>query len=147
MENLKIKIVNTSSLPLPQYSTSLSAGMDLRADIEEPLTIAPLGRVIVPTGIRIELPEGYEAQIRPRSGLAAKHGVTVLNTPGTIDADYRGEIKVILVNLSDTPFTFERGERIAQMVISSYTRAEWVETDELGESARGEGGFGHTGVK
>lgn len=147
MENLKIKIVNTSSLPLPQYSTSLSAGMDLRADIEEPLTIAPLGRVIVPTGIRIELPEGYEAQIRPRSGLAAKHGVTVLNTPGTIDADYRGEIKVILVNLSDTPFTFERGERIAQMVISSYTRAEWVETDELGESARGEGGLGHTGVK
>ncbi len=147
MENLKIKIVNTSSLPLPQYSTSLSAGMDLRADIEEPLTIAPLGRVLVPTGIRIELPEGYEAQIRPRSGLAAKHGVTVLNTPGTIDADYRGEIKVILVNLSDTPFTFERGERIAQMVISSYTRAEWVETDELGESARGEGGFGHTGVK
>lgn len=147
MENLKIKIVNTSSLPLPQYSTSLSAGMDLRADIEEPLTIAPLGRVLVPTGIRIELPEGYEAQIRPRSGLAAKHGVTVLNTPGTIDADYRGEIKVILVNLSDTPFTFQRGERIAQMVISSYTRAEWVETDELGESARGEGGFGHTGVK
>lgn len=147
MENLKIKIVNTSSLPLPQYSTYLSAGMDLRADIEEPLTIAPLGRVLVPTGIRIELPEGYEAQIRPRSGLAAKHGVTVLNTPGTIDADYRGEIKVILVNLSDTPFTFERGERIAQMVISSYTRAEWVETDELGESARGEGGFGHTGVK
>lgn len=147
MENLKIKIVNTSSLPLPQYSTSLSAGMDLRADIEEPLTIAPLGRVLVPTGIRIELPEGYEAQIRPRSGLAAKHGVTVLNTPGTIDADYRGEIKVILVNLSDTPFTFERGERIAQMVISSYRRAEWVETDELGESARGEGGFGHTGVK
>lgn len=147
MENLKIKIVNTSSLPLPQYSTSLSAGMDLRADIEEPLTIAPLGRVLVPTGIRIELPEGYEAQIRPRSGLAAKHGVTVLNPPGTIDADYRGEIKVILVNLSDTPFTFERGERIAQMVISSYTRAEWVETDELGESARGEGGFGHTGVK
>lgn len=147
MENLKIKIVNTSSLPLPQYSTSLSAGMDLRADIEEPLTIAPLGRVLVPTGIRIELSEGYEAQIRPRSGLAAKHGVTVLNTPGTIDADYRGEIKVILVNLSDTPFTFERGERIAQMVISSYTRAEWVETDELGESARGEGGFGHTGVK
>ena len=147
MENLKIKIVNTSSLPLPQYSTSLSGGMDLRSDIEEPLTIAPLGRVIVPTGIRIELPEGYEAQIRPRSGLAAKHGVTVLNTPGTIDADYRGEIKVILVNLSDTPFTFERGERIAQMVISSYTRAEWVETDELGESARGEGGFGHTGVK
>ena len=147
MENLKIKIVNTSSLPLPQYSTSLSAGMDLRADSEEPLTIAPLGRVIVPTGIRIELPQGYEAQIRPRSGLAAKHGVTVLNTPGTIDADYRGEIKVIVVNLSDTPFTFERGERIAQMVIASYTGAEWVETDELGESARGEGGFGHTGVK
>ena len=147
MEKLKIRIVNTSSLPLPQYSTPLSAGMDLRADIEVPLTIAPMGRVLVPTGIRIELPEGYEAQIRPRSGLAAKHGVTVLNTPGTIDADYRGEIKVILVNLSDTPFTFERGERIAQMVISSYTRAEWIETDELGESERGEGGFGHTGVK
>lgn len=147
MEKLKIRIVNTSSLPLPQYSTPLSAGMDLRADIEVPLTIAPMGRVLVPTGIRIELPEGYEAQIRPRSGLAAKHGVTVLNTPGTIDADYRGEIKVILVNLSDTPFTIERGERIAQMVISSYTRAEWIETDELGESERGEGGFGHTGVK
>ncbi|MDY5824179.1 MAG: dUTP diphosphatase [Candidatus Coprenecus sp.] len=144
---MKIRIVNTSSLPLPQYSTPLSAGMDLRADIEVPLTIAPMGRVLVPTGIRIELPEGYEAQIRPRSGLAAKHGVTVLNTPGTIDADYRGEIKVILVNLSDTPFTIERGERIAQMVISSYTRAEWIETDELGESERGEGGFGHTGVK
>ena len=147
MEKLKIRIVNTSSLPLPQYSTPLSAGMDLRADIDEPVTLAPLERVLVPTGIRIELPEGYEAQIRPRSGLAAKHGVTVLNTPGTIDADYRGEIKVILVNLSDTPFTFERGERIAQMVISSYTRAEWIETDELGESERGEGGFGHTGVK
>ena len=147
MEKLKIRIVNTSSLPLPQYSTPLSAGMDLRADFEVPLTIAPMGRVLVPTGIRIELPEGYEAQIRPRSGLAAKHGVTVLNTPGTIDADYRGEIKVILVNLSDTPFTIERGERIAQMVISSYTRAEWIETDELGESERGEGGFGHTGVK
>ena len=147
MEKLKIRIVNTSSLPLPQYSTPLSAGMELRADIEVPLTIAPMGRVLVPTGIRIELPEGYEAQIRPRSGLAAKHGVTVLNTPGTIDADYRGEIKVILVNLSDTPFTIERGERIAQMVISSYTRAEWIETDELGESERGEGGFGHTGVK
>ena len=147
MEKLKIRIVNTSSLPLPQYSTPLSAGMDLRADIDEPVTIAPMGRALVPTGIRIELPEGYEAQIRPRSGLAAKHGVTVLNTPGTIDADYRGEIKVILVNLSDTPFTIERGERIAQMVISSYTRAEWIETDELGESERGEGGFGHTGVK
>lgn len=147
MEKLKIRIVNTSSLPLPQYSTPLSAGMDLRANIEVPLTITPMGRVLVPTGIRIELPEGYEAQIRPRSGLAAKHGVTVLNTPGTIDADYRGEIKVILVNLSDTPFTIERGERIAQMVISSYTRAEWIETDELGESERGEGGFGHTGVK
>ena len=127
--------------------TIQSAGMDLKANIEEPVTIAPLQRVMVPTGLSIALPEGTEAQIRPRSGLAAKHGITVLNTPGTIDADYRGEIKVILVNLSDTAFTVNPGERIAQMVVARYEHVEWEETESLDETERGAGGFGSTGVK
>jgi len=142
---MKVKIVNRSAWPAPAYATIQSAGMDLKANIEEPVTIAPLQRVMVPTGLLIALPEGTEAQIRPRSGLAAKHGVTVLNSPGTIDADYRGEIKVILVNLSDTPFIVNPGERIAQMVIARYEHVEWDEVETLDGTDRGEGGFGSTG--
>lgn len=142
---MKIKIVNSSHHPLPQYATLLSAGLDLRANLEAPITLQPMERRLVPTGLRIALPEGYEAQVRPRSGLALKHGITLLNTPGTIDADYRGEIGVIMVNLSTEPFTVEDGERIAQLVIARYEQAEWQETDVLDETERGEGGFGHTG--
>lgn len=142
---MKIKIVNSSHHPLPQYATPLSAGLDLRANLEAPITLQPMERRLVPTGLRIALPEGYEAQVRPRSGLALKHGITLLNTPGTIDADYRGEIGVIMVNLSIEPFTVEDGERIAQLVIARYEQAEWQETDVLDETERGEGGFGHTG--
>ena len=138
---MKIKIVNSSHHPLPQYATSLSAGLDLRANLEAPITLQPMERRLVPTGLRIALPEGYEAQVRPRSG----HGITLLNTPGTIDADYRGEIGVIMVNLSTEPFTIADGERIAQLVIARYEQAEWLETDALDETERGEGGFGHTG--
>lgn len=141
----EIKIVNQSTNDLPEYATVSSAGMDLKANLTESITIHPLGRVMVPTGLFIELPDGYEAQIRPRSGLAAKHGLTVLNSPGTIDADYRGEIKVILVNLSNEPFTINHGERIAQMVISKHETVQWVSVKELSETTRGEGGFGHTG--
>ena len=144
---MKIKIVNKSNHELPSYETVNSAGMDLRANIDEPVTLRPLERYLLPTGLFIELPAGYEAQVRPRSGLAFKKGVTVLNTPGTIDADYRGEIKVILINLSDKDFVVNDGERIAQMVISAHEKAEWIEVDELLESERGTGGFGHTGVK
>ena len=144
---MKVRIVNKSTLDLPAYSTPLSAGMDLRADISEPITLGPLEKAMVPTGLHIELPAGYEAQVRPRSGLAAKHGITVLNSPGTIDADYRGEIKVILVNLSKEPFEINRGERIAQMVIARYEQIEWDEVDQLSDSERGEGGFGSTGKK
>ncbi len=140
-----IKIINKSKNELPAYSTELSAGMDLRADLSEPVILKPLERKLVPTGLFIELPEGYEAQIRPRSGLAIKHGITVLNSPGTIDADYRGEIKVILVNLSDSEFEINNGERICQMIIAKYETANWQQVDILGESGRGEGGFGHTG--
>jgi len=140
-----VKIVNKSGQPLPSYATELSAGMDLRASLDAPVTLGPLQRALVPTGLYIALPPGFEAQVRPRSGLAAKHGITVLNTPGTIDADYRGEIKVILVNLSDTPFDIVPGERIAQMVIARHERVEWEETDSLDETARGAGGFGSTG--
>jgi dUTP pyrophosphatase len=143
---MNISIVNTSSHPLPSYETLLSAGMDLRAFLESPTLLKPLQRALIPTGLYIELPAGFEAQVRPRSGLAAKFGITVLNTPGTIDADYRGEIKVILVNLSDSDFTINDGDRIAQMIIARHERAEWVETDELGQTERGAGGFGHTGV-
>ncbi len=132
---------------MPHYETLASAGMDLRADIEKPITLKPLERVIVPTGLFIELPVGYEAQIRPRSGLAAKKGITVLNAPGTIDADYRGNVGVILVNLSNDDFTVENGERIAQMVIAKHERAEWEEVESLSDTDRGEGGFGSTGTK
>ncbi|MGI6218527.1 MAG: dUTP diphosphatase [Bacteroidaceae bacterium] len=142
---MKIRIINRSSYPLPQYATPQSAGMDLRAELPEPLVLQPMERKLIPTGLRIALPEGYEAQIRPRSGLALKHGITVLNSPGTIDADYRGEIGIILANLSTTPFTLNPGERIAQMIIARHERAEWEETDELDSTERGEGGFGHTG--
>ena len=142
-----IKIINKSGHPLPSYETIASAGMDLRANIDAPTTLKPLERTIVKTGIFIELPIGYEAQVRPRSGLAAKKGVTVLNSPGTIDADYRGEIGVILVNLSNEDFVIENGERIAQLIIAKHERAEWIEVQELSETSRGEGGFGSTGVK
>jgi dUTP pyrophosphatase len=142
---MRIKIVNVSGNPLPEYSTIHSAGMDIRAFISEPLTVMPLKRVLVKTGLFIQLPEGYEAQIRPRSGLALKNGITVLNTPGTIDADYRGEIGIIIVNLSDEPFVINNGDRIAQMIISKYERAEFVQVEELDSSERGKGGFGHTG--
>jgi dUTP pyrophosphatase len=143
---MDIRIVNNSRNPLPGYETAFSAGMDLRADLENSLTIKPLERCMVPTGLFIELPAGYEAQIRPRSGLAAKHGITVLNSPGTVDADYRGEIKVILVNLSHEEFTINNGERIAQMVIAPHARVNLVEAAQLSETERGAGGFGHTGV-
>lgn len=144
---MKVKIVNSSRYGAPSYSTPLSAGMDLRADLAEPVVLKPLQRLLVPTGLRIELPEGYEAQIRPRSGLAIKHGISLVNTPGTVDADYRGEIKVILVNLSSEDFTVNPGERIAQMVVARHERVEWEEVEELPESSRGEGGFGSTGRK
>lgn len=144
---MTVNIINRSGHALPNYETIASAGMDLRANIEEPIVLAPLGRAIVKTGLFIELPIGYEAQVRPRSGLAAKKGVTVLNSPGTIDADYRGEIGVILVNLSNEAFTVENGERIAQLVIAKHERAEWLEVEVLTETSRGEGGFGSTGVK
>lgn len=144
---MKIRIVNRSRHPLPEYATAASAGMDLRASLDEPLVLKPLERVLVPTGLYVEIPAGYEAQIRPRSGLAIRHGITLLNTPGTIDADYRGEVRIILVNLSNEPFTVTDGERIAQMVIAAHAAAEWVEVEELGETERGAGGFGHTGTK
>ena len=142
---MKIKILNHSPWPCPAYATPLSAGMDLKAWLDAPLTLAPLQRTLVPTGLSIALPAGYEAQVRPRSGLAAKHGITVLNAPGTIDADYRGEIKVILVNLSDSAFVIQPGERIAQLVVARHERVEWEVCDTLDETTRGEGGFGSTG--
>ncbi len=142
---MKVKIVNKSPYPLPAYATGQSAGMDLRADIPGPLTLQSLQRELIPTGLYIELPAGFEAQIRPRSGLAIKHGISLVNTPGTIDADYRGEIKVILVNLSAEPFTLNPGERIAQMVVARHEKVEWDEVEVLEESSRGEGGFGSTG--
>lgn len=144
---MKVKIINKSSNPSPAYATPLSAGMDVRADITEPIVLGPLERAMVPTGLYMALPEGYECQVRPRSGLAAKHGITVLNTPGTVDADYRGEVRVILVNLSNTPFTIEPGERIAQIVIAKHEHVEWEEVEILDETERGAGGFGSTGTK
>ena len=144
---MKVKIVNKSGYDVPFYATELSAGMDLKAAIEEPIELDSLCRAMVPIGLYIALPEGYEAQIRPRSGLAAKHGVTVCNSPGTVDADYRGEIKVILVNLSKEKFVINPGERIAQMVIAKYEKIEWDEVELLDETERGAGGFGSTGVK
>lgn len=144
---MKVKIINKSKHQLPEYATKMSAGMDIRANIEEPIVIKPLQRVIIQTGLFIQLPQGYEAQIRPRSGLAIKKGITVLNSPGTIDADYRGEIGVILVNLSSEDFIVEDGERVAQMVIAKYKQAQWVEVETLDDTERGEGGFGHSGTK
>ena len=143
---MKVEIINKSKHQLPSYATALSAGMDLRANLESPIVLQPLERTLVPTGLFIALPEGYEAQVRPRSGLAIKKGITVLNSPGTIDADYRGEVCVILVNLSKEPFTITDGERIAQMVIARYEQVEWRECEELSATDRGAGGFGHTGV-
>ncbi|MBU3820690.1 dUTP diphosphatase [Flavobacteriaceae bacterium XHP0103] len=143
---MHIKIINKSTHSLPSYETLASAGMDLRANLQEPITLKPLERTIVKTGLFIELPIGYEAQVRPRSGLAAKKGVTVLNAPGTVDADYRGEIGVILINLSHEDFIIENGERIAQLIIAKHERAEWIEVKELSETKRGEGGFGSTGT-
>lgn len=142
-----VKIVNKSRYPSPAYATPCSAGVDLKANIEEPVTLGMLERTMVPTGLYIQLPEGYEAQIRPRSGLAAKHGLSVTNSPGTIDSDYRGEVCVLLVNLSKDPFTIEPGERIAQMVIARHEHVEWEEVDQLDESSRGAGGFGSTGTR
>ena len=142
---MKVRIVNKSKYPSPAYATELSAGVDLKANLDQPVTIGPLERTLVPTGLYIALPAGYEAQVRPRSGLAAKYGITVLNTPGTIDADYRGEIKVILVNLSNQSFEIVPGERIAQMVIARHEVAQWEEVDELDQTERGAGGFGSTG--
>lgn len=142
---MKVRIVNKSNHPLPKYETPYSAGMDLRANLEKDIVLNSLERVLIPTGLFIELPVGYEAQVRPRSGLAAKFGITVLNTPGTIDSDYRGEIKVILVNLSNEKFTIKNGERIAQMIIASHVQAELEQVDTLNETQRGSGGFGHTG--
>jgi dUTP pyrophosphatase len=144
---MKVRIVNTSQHEVPAYATVASAGMDLRANLSEPVVLKSLERALIPTGLFMELPVGHEAQIRPRSGLAYKKGVTVLNSPGTIDADYRGEIKVLLVNLSNENFTVENGERIAQMIISAHEKAEWEQVETLEETVRGAGGFGHTGVK
>ena len=144
---MKVQIINRSHHALPQYATPQSAGVDLRANIEAPIELRPMERKLIPTGLFMALPPGYEAQVRPRSGLAIKHGITVLNTPGTIDADYRGEVCVILVNLSDEPFVIADGERIAQMVIARHEQAEWEEVEVLSETERGAGGFGHSGIK
>ena len=142
-----IQVVNTSGHPLPAYSTTSSAGMDLRASLKEPMTIMPGQRALVPTGLRVAIPDGYEIQLRPRSGLAIKEGITLLNTPGTIDADYRGELCVILINLSEKPFTVNKSDRICQMVLAEVPQIVWEPVDELAETERGEGGFGHTGTK
>ena len=144
---MKVRVINRSSNPLPQYASLLAAGLDVRANNSEPIVLEPLGRAMVPTGLYLEIPAGYEVQVRPRSGLAAKKGVTVLNAPGTIDADYRGEVCVILVNLSSEPFVIEKGERIAQLVLARHEVMEWEEVESLAESERGAGGFGSTGVK
>ena len=143
---MEVKIVNKSKHALPEYATPYSAGMDLRANLDQAITLQPLERQLIPTGLFIELPVGYEAQIRPRSGLAIKHGISLVNTPGTIDADYRGEIKVIVINLSNTPFVINDGERICQMVVAQHLRVEWQETGSLEETERGAGGFGHSGT-
>lgn len=144
---MEIKVINKGRQPLPAYATTLSAGLDLRADIDEAVVLNPMERKLIGTGLYMALPPGYEAQVRPRSGLALKHGITVLNTPGTIDADYRGEIKVLLVNLSNEPFVVNEGERIAQMVVAKHEHAELVLVEELDDTERGDGGYGHTGVK
>ena len=146
MDSVDVKIINLSGMELPAYGTPMAAGMDVRAALAEPLALKPLQRALVPTGLRIQLPEGYECQIRPRSGLALKHGVTVANAPGTIDADYRGEIGIILINLSDETFVINPGERIAQMVVAPYSRVQWRLAESLDDSQRGDGVFGHTGL-
>lgn len=144
---MKINIINRSNNPLPAYETAGAAGMDIRAHLNEAVTLLPLQRTLIPTGIYLEIPEGYEVQVRPRSGLAAKKGLTVLNAPGTIDSDYRGEVKVILINLSGEHQTIEPGERVAQLILAKHERAEWIQTEALTETERGAGGFGHTGYK
>lgn len=146
MEHIKVKIINRSGHDVPAYETPSAAGMDVRACLDAPVVIAPMERTLIPTGLRVQLPQGYEMQLRPRSGLALKKGITLVNTPGTVDADYRGEIGVILINLSDEPVTVSDGERICQMVITNYTRVDWEPVDELDHTVRGDGGFGHTGV-
>jgi len=147
MERIKVKIINNSGFDLPAYETFSSAGMDVRAALKEPVTLGPLERRLIPTGLRVQLPHGYEMQIRPRSGLALRHGISLANTPGTVDADFRGEIGIVLINLSNEPFTVKPGERICQMVITRYTRVEWEPTDSIDETERGDGGFGHTGLQ
>lgn len=144
--NMNVKVINNSNNALPAYETALSAGMDIRAYITEDITLKPLQRALIPSGLFIELPQGYEAQIRPRSGLALKHGITVLNSPGTIDADYRGEIKILLINLSDTDFQIQSGDRIAQMIIAKHEQVLWESAESLNETSRGTGGYGHTGI-
>lgn len=143
---MKVKIINRSAHPAPEYGTAHAAGCDLRANLSQDILLAPMQRTMIPTGLFLEIPVGYEAQVRPRSGLAAKHGITVLNSPGTIDADYRGEVKVILINLSEESFIIQNGERIAQLVIARHETAEWEQVNELADTDRGAGGFGHTGV-
>lgn len=144
---IKVKIINRSGNPLPAYETPGAAGMDVRACLDAPVTLGPLERALIPTGLRIQLPRGYECQVRSRSGLALKHGISLVNTPGTVDADYRGEIGVIVINLSREPFTINDGDRICQIVINQYTRVEWEAVERLDETERGDGGFGHTGVE
>lgn len=147
MENkINVKVINSSRNPLPSYTTAGAAGMDVRADLAEPVVIEPLARALIPTGLRVAIPQGYELQMRPRSGLAIKHGISLVNTPGTIDSDYRGEIGVILINLSDEPFTIMPGDRICQMVLNEVPQLQWESVDELPDTDRGDGGFGHTGV-
>lgn len=146
MDRIKVKIINRSGHELPVYETPSAAGMDVRAANTEPIVLRPLQRALVPTGLRVQLPQGYEMQIRPRSGLALRHGISLVNTPGTVDADFRGEIQVILINLSDEPFVINPGERICQMVITNYTHVEWEPVSELDRTVRGDGGFGHTGT-
>lgn len=147
MDSLKIKIINKSGNGLPAYETPSSAGMDVRAFTSEPIVIKPGQRVLVPTGLRVQLPQGYEMQIRPRSGLALRHGITLANSPGTVDADYRGEIGIIVINLSDAPFVVNDGDRICQMVVTRYSHVEWEQVETIDETVRGDGGFGHTGVE
>ena len=146
MDKLKVKIINRSGNELPAYETHESAGMDVRACLDEPVTLQPLDRALIPTGLRVPLPAGYEIQMRPRSGLALRHGLSLANTPGTVDADFRGEIQVILINLSREPFTVHDGDRICQMVVAPYTRVEWDTVKQIDETERGDGGFGHTGI-
>lgn len=147
MKSLKVKIINNSGYDLPAYETPSAAGMDIRAAIEEPVVLGPLERALIPTGLRVQLPQGHEMQIRPRSGLAWRNGISIVNAPGTVDADFRGEIKVILINLSNEPFTINPGERICQMVVTTYTHVEWEPVHEIDQTKRGDGGFGHTGTE